>query len=113
MIGHNKAVIEGYKSTIASIEQHLRQLKSQLAVLEAEELRSAVSKIVPSDLVGSDSFSSATNQANSESAGGHSPSNPTQKTLRQKAPRLGVEEYKRYGRQMITPGFGLQGQVAT
>ncbi|KAG7009718.1 hypothetical protein G7Y79_00002g008330 [Physcia stellaris] len=93
MPGHVAASIEDLRSTIASLEGKLHQLREELAALESEELR-------PTDL-----DSPEGPEKNRKLA-------PNQ-LIRHWNPRLEftVEEYKRYGRQMIIPGFGLQGQL--
>ena len=95
MPGHVAASIEVLRLTIASLEGKLQQLKRELAALESEELRPTVNLVSP------------------ERPEKHRKLAPNQ-SIRHWSPRLefNVEEYKRYGRQMIIPGFGLQGQAA-
>ena len=93
MTDSKKASIEALKSTITSIEENLRLLKGQLALLEAEELRPTNSR--PSN----------TNRPN-----GPVPQPQTRLPHSGKELSLDLEEFKRYGRQMILPGFGIQGK---
>ena len=95
MPGHVAASIEDLRLTIASLEGKLQRLKRELAALESEQRRPTV------DLVSSKSPEKNRKLARSQ-------------TIRHWNSRLEftVEEYKRYGRQMIIPGFGLQGQAA-
>ena len=77
--------ITSLESTIASLEQNLRQLKKDLETLKAqdESQRAPAPDVVPA---------------------------PDGTTLDdQQITPFGLEEYRRYGRQMILPGFGLPG----
>ena len=95
MPGHVAASIENLRSTIASLERKLQQLKRELAALESEELRPTVSLVSP------ERPERDRKLARNQSIGHWNP-----------RLEFDVEEYKRYGRQMIIPGFGLQGQAA-
>ena len=79
--------IASLESTIASLEQNLRQLKTDLETLKAQDQRPSLhdGAPVPNDAPLDDSQTSP--------------------------PSLDLEEYRRYGRQMILPGFGLPGQA--
>ena len=79
--------IASFESTIASLEQNLRQLKKDLEILKAQDQnqRAPARDVVPA---------------------------PDDTTLDDnRITPLGLEEYRRYGRQMILPGFGLPGQA--
>lgn len=79
------ASAEALRKQISETEAQLQILKDQLAQVEAD---------VPADLVNGLSFSEE----------------PDNVTREQKWP-LSAEEYKRYGRQMIVPSVGIQGQL--
>ena len=95
MPGQVAASIEELRSTIASLEGKLQQLKKELAALESEELCPRNNLVSPERP-----------EKNRKLA-------PNQ-SIRHCNSRLelDVDEYKRYGRQMIIPGFGLQGRAA-
>lgn len=77
--------IESLRQEITATEHHLSRLKDELAVLEQNSTSAGDSR----DLTG-----------NGERRDG-----PGQKWP------LSLEEYKRYGRQMIVPQVGIQGAI--
>jgi adenylyltransferase/sulfurtransferase len=72
---------ESLERQIATTEEELKRLKEQLAVVEAQ---SSIEQAVDGLNLGASSVTTG------------------------KWP-LGLEEYKRYGRQMIVPNIGIQG----
>ena len=83
--------IKSLSSKIASIEESLYHLKKQLESLEAQDLQAQT-------------INGAQN-----SSGDSARRVAYHGELRLQ--RLDLEEYRRYGRQMIIPEFGLQGQA--
>ena len=79
--------ISSLESTITSLEQNLRQLKKDLESLKAQDQRA------------------------SRHDGAPVPNDATLDDSQAFPPSLDLEEYRRYGRQMILPGFGLPGQA--
>ena len=96
MLDPTEAAVQGLKSAIASTKRTLQELEDQLAALETGGLRPVVSETTPSGYPGD-----------------HSSSSQTVPSQQEKPLDLALEEYKRYGRQMIIPGFGRQGQAAS
>ena len=81
--------IASLESTIASLEQNLQQLKTDLETLKAQDQNpeASVQNTVPAAI--------------------DTHLHDNRITPR----RLTIEEYRRYGRQMILPGFGFPGQA--
>ena len=83
--------IAALRLTITAVEQNLKALRDSLAALELQEPEL------------------------NETASDHDHSFPTgtletADMYNEEHEELGLEEYRRYGRQMILPEFGLQGQ---
>lgn len=85
--------IQALKATITSMGQNLQQLKTRLKDLEEEEVQATVLR----------------DTLDSHKAAETPQREPHGMTLA--ATPLDLEEYRRYGRQMIIPGLGLQGQA--
>ena len=95
---------------IASLESVLDDLRDQLRTVKGEATnRPVVNGSRTADANGSSSSSTTTS---GESVGGERKVTPAADgTLKTQAPSLALEDYKRYGRQMIIPEIGLPGQL--
>lgn len=79
--------IASLESTIASLEQNLQQLKNDLETLKAQDQEASLRDGAPA------------------------PNGATLDDSHITPSDLDLEAYRRYGRQMILPGFGLPGQA--
>ncbi|KAH7417388.1 molybdenum cofactor synthesis protein-like protein [Cadophora sp. MPI-SDFR-AT-0126] len=89
------ASAESLRKQISATEDELQRLKAQLASLEAQDV-AAAKGIAGLDLGAGDPVTELENGRKGESE--------------RKWP-LSEEEYRRYGRQMIVPSIGIQGQL--
>lgn len=82
---------EALKKQIVDIEIQLKRLREQLVKLEAQEISKSLDEL---------SVNQPVHQENVD-----------EKNEAQRKWPLSEEEYKRYGRQMIVPNIGIQGNV--
>ena len=83
--------IAALRHTISAVEQNLQVLKDSLAAFEPQE--------------------SGSNRTGGDRVDPHPNSTLETAEIEAEYTELDIEEYRRYGRQMILPQFGLQGQA--
>lgn len=102
------------RQKIASLEQELDDLKSLLTtdVQSSAGEASSTPHVNGGRAADADSSSSSSNTINGASvSGGRNVAHAVDGNLDTQAPSLALEDYKRYGRQMIMPEIGLRGQL--
>ena len=132
----HKEIIQTIKSTIRTLERNLKRLKSQLKTLEEEddEILSTSSHTGDSEDEGGQTLSTNTDLGDFEQptakrrkvvetsnhvdetekniasiSGSNERESNSSRNADLRSRPLSVEEYQRYGRQMMVPGFGLLG----
>lgn len=102
------------RQKIASLEQELDDLKSLLTLDlgSIKEGASSTSHVDGERAADADASSSSSITTNGGSVGGESKvAHAADGNSETQATRLALEDYKRYGRQMIMPEIGLSGQL--